>query len=188
MLQDKQQLCAKISDVFVQRGYDGATLAHLASACGLSKASLYHHFPGGKPEMAATLVRMATANLQREAFASLTRERDVTDALREFIKGFGRYVQQGQSDCLLAIFSHHTTAHQEIAALQQQIRRQFADWHTLLSATLEQTGIKPKKAQRQAHDLISALYGALMNAKLHNNPELFQAALKRHQKQLQPSV
>ena len=30
-------------DVFTERGYDGTSMEHLASAAGLSKSSLYHH-------------------------------------------------------------------------------------------------------------------------------------------------
>ncbi|MFT7651655.1 MAG: TetR/AcrR family transcriptional repressor of lmrAB and yxaGH operons, partial [Candidatus Azotimanducaceae bacterium] len=46
---DKTQLTEDLRQVFITRGYDGATLAHLSASTGLSKASLYHHFPGGKP-------------------------------------------------------------------------------------------------------------------------------------------
>lgn len=38
--------------LFRESGYDGVSLAQIAVATGLGKASLYHHFPGGKVEMA----------------------------------------------------------------------------------------------------------------------------------------
>ena len=37
--------------LFRHHGYDGVSLAKIAEATGLGKASLYHHFPGGKTEM-----------------------------------------------------------------------------------------------------------------------------------------
>ena len=46
------ELLNALSDVFRKRGYEGATLAELAAAANLGRASLYHHFPGGKAEMA----------------------------------------------------------------------------------------------------------------------------------------
>ncbi len=49
----KLELITILDDVFRRRGYEGATLSVLSRACGLGKASLYHHFPGGKDEMAA---------------------------------------------------------------------------------------------------------------------------------------
>jgi AcrR family transcriptional regulator len=44
----KERLVAALSDMFCTHGYGGASVAVLVRAAGLSKASLYHHFPGGK--------------------------------------------------------------------------------------------------------------------------------------------
>ena len=41
--------------LFRQHGYDGVSLAKIAAATELGKASLYHHFPGGKAEMMAAI-------------------------------------------------------------------------------------------------------------------------------------
>jgi AcrR family transcriptional regulator len=178
----KEALIDRLRDVFVRRGYDGATLANLASAAGLSKASLYHHFPGGKPEMAAALVRHAIADLQRQAFSHLSGHLAAGDKLVKFISGFSAYTQAGQSDCLLAVFNHHSTASEETAAQQILINQQFADWHATLASVYEEAGLRPKKANRAAHDLMSGLYGALLIAKMHNQPMLFADAVKRLKK------
>ncbi|MDH3644464.1 MAG: TetR/AcrR family transcriptional regulator, partial [Gammaproteobacteria bacterium] len=42
----RESLEDQLVTVFKKRGYEGATLNQLADATGLSKASLYHHFPG----------------------------------------------------------------------------------------------------------------------------------------------
>lgn len=42
--------------LFREYGYDGATLSKISQATGLGKASLYHHFPGGKDEMVETVL------------------------------------------------------------------------------------------------------------------------------------
>ncbi len=59
----KLELISILDEVFRRRGYDGATLSVLSRACGLGKASLYHHFPGGKDEMADVLLQRAVAQL-----------------------------------------------------------------------------------------------------------------------------
>ena len=180
----KEMLIDQLRAVFVARGYDGATLVHLAQAVGLSKASLYHHFPGGKPEMAATLVRHAIADLQRSAFSHLHSNLDPAQRLEAFIDGFVVYTNGGQTDCLLAVFSHHATAGEDTEAMRATIAQQFADWHAALEVVIESLGVKPKKARHQAHDLLSALYGALLTAKMHNQPALFSQAVKRIKKNL----
>ena len=184
MATDKALLTEQLQSVFIERGYDGATLVHLAHATGLSKASLYHHYPGGKPEMAASLVRHAIARLQRMAFQHLQAHTAPAQALQEFIAGFAAYTNHGHSACFLAVISHHGTAHEEITPLQNEISRQFGDWHKALAATFEALGEKPKRADRKAHELIARLYGALMNAKIHREPRLFEKAIARLTKEI----
>jgi len=180
----KQVLASKLREVFVTRGYDGATLTHLATAAGLSKASLYHHFPGGKPEMAAALVRHAIADLQRLAFSQLTPGPSGVISLTHFIDGFTAYTHNGDSDCLLAIFNHHRTASEETAVLQALIRKQFDDWQGTLANVYEGAGMRPKKARRAADDLLASLYGALLMARMRQRPELLARAAKRLKKNL----
>lgn len=177
----KTELLPNILQVFLTRGYDGATLAHLAEATGLSKASLYHHFPGGKQEMAATLVRQAIAELHSNAFVPL-QAGTPPESLIVFIDGFAEYVQHGQSDCILSILGRHDTAHEDSKGIRDEIAAQFSDWHTTLCQAFEGAGLKSKRAERNAHVLMSRLYGALLVAKMHNKPELFARAIKRLKK------
>lgn len=178
----KQVLINQLRTVFVARGYDGATLNNLASAANLSKASLYHHFPGGKPEMAGALVRHAIADLQSRAFRHLGSSQPPNKRIIAFIDGFFDYTDAGQTDCLLAILNHHSTASEETAGQQQTIAAQFDDWHAALADVFEEAGAQRKKAEREAHDLLAALYGALLMAKMHNQPRLFAQAVKRIKK------
>lgn len=179
----KSDLVPRILDVFLERGYDGATLVHLASAAGLSKASLYHHYPGGKVEMAAALVHHAIADLQNRAFNPLQTQ-PPREGIVLFVSGFSNYVQGGHSDCILSILGRHLTAHEEISPLKEAISAQFNDWQHSLAAIYEQLGCKPKRANREAQQLLSSLYGALLTSKMHNKPELFARAIKRIQKEL----
>jgi AcrR family transcriptional regulator len=87
----KLELIAILDDVFRRRGYEGATLSELSRACSLGKASLYHHFPGGKDEMANVLLRRAIRELNDSAFRQLDRPGPWRERLVGFIDGFSRY-------------------------------------------------------------------------------------------------
>jgi TetR/AcrR family transcriptional regulator len=50
--------------VFAERGYDGASLSHIAAQAGLRKASLYHHFPT-KEALYAAVIQQLVGDLQR---------------------------------------------------------------------------------------------------------------------------
>ncbi len=186
MAADKAQLIQQLEQVFVQRGYDGATLVHLAQATDLSKATLYHHFPNGKPEMAAALVRSAVSRLQKQAFSHF-QTAPIEEAWPLFFSGFSDYVDAGRSNCILAVLVHQSTAHAEISILQKQINDQFEDWQQTLCTAFVASGLKPKKARRAGYETMSQIYGALMVSKLHNNDKLFAKTIARLIKETQAS-
>ena len=40
----RAEIIEKATDLFLERGFSGTSMAHLASACSMQKASLYYHF------------------------------------------------------------------------------------------------------------------------------------------------
>jgi TetR/AcrR family transcriptional regulator, lmrAB and yxaGH operons repressor len=51
--------------MFRQRGYNGVGLTELLAASGAPKGSFYHHFPGGKEQLAEAAVRYAGGGVGR---------------------------------------------------------------------------------------------------------------------------
>lgn len=160
--------------MFRARGYEGATLTQLANVTGLGKASLYHHFPGGKAEMAAVLLRHAVAELHQKAFRHLTTKRDPMVRIRNFIAGFDDYAEQGNTHCLVAVFAQGSAAETHGSHIAQQ----FQDWQATIQQTFEDSGMKRKKAKRVACSLLAELYGGLLLAKLNGDPSIFQRIVK----------
>lgn len=178
--QSKQTLLASLRPVFEERGYDGATLSQLAAAAGLGKASLYHHFPGGKAEMAAVLLRESVAELERLAFAKLASPRSPQQRLADFIDGFRDYARDGEGACLVLVMSQGGAG----SIHGETIARQYADWLRRLASTFEEAGIGAKKADRRANELLAGLYGHLQTAQLMRSPEIFRRYAKRARKSL----
>jgi len=172
---NRQHLHQQLAAVFRERGYEGATLAQLAQATGLSKASLYHHFPGGKAEMAAVFLRDAVTQLQQQAFAHLQSKQPPAVQLQQFIDGFAGYVAASNGHCLVAVLAQGSAAEDHGAVIAQQYR----DWLGLLAAQFEALGHKPKRAQRRAADLLASLYGLMLTARLLNDEEHFKRGVKR---------
>ncbi len=171
----KKILIDQLVTVFKARGYEGATLTQLANVTGLGKASLYHHFPGGKAEMASVLLRHAVADLQQKAFRHLTTKRDPLVRITNFIAGFDDYAEQGNTHCLVAVLAQGSASETHGSRIAQQ----FQDWQASIAQVFEESGMKPKKSKRTAASLLSELYGSLLLAKLNNDPSVFQRAVKR---------
>jgi len=177
---NRTQLIEQLSVVFERNGYAGATLSQLATAAGLSKSSLYHHFPGGKREMAQALLRHAIAELEIGAFSRLQGPERPAVRLAAFLEGFSTYVDGGQGHCLLAVLAQGGAR----TTLGEQIAAQVDDWLNLLAKTLEESGVKSKRARRLAGDLLDQLYGSLTVGKMLNDPDHFKRAIKRVAKRL----
>jgi len=173
-------LLNQLEAVFQMRGYEGATLTQLAEATGLGKASLYHHFPGGKTEMAAVLLREAVARLEQQAFSRLSGSQPAPERLAQFVAGFSDYTEQGERNCLVAVLAQGSAA--EIHG--NAIASQFDIWLRRLAAVYEETGSRPKRARREAEALLASLYGYLLTTRLLADTGHFRRGLKRLRKTL----
>lgn len=181
---DRTELIVRLSEVFQREGYSGATLTQLARAAGMTKSSLYHHFPGGKREMAEALLRHAVSDLERHAFGRLSGHGRPAERLAEFLEGFATHVDQGNGHCLLAVLAQGAAR----AELGPAISAQVSDWLNLLATTLEESGVKPKRARRLAGDLIDQLYGSLTVSKMLTDPDHFARTCRRLARRLGKEV
>lgn len=180
----RAQLTAQLGQVFRERGYEGATLTQLAAATGLGKASLYHHFPGGKAEMLEVLLREAIALAELRAFARLEGPGTPEERLAAFIDGYASYLEESGGPCLLGVLALGS-ARQSIGEPADEMTAQMADWRSRLERSFEAAGCKPKRAARAAAEVLEVLYGAQVLAAMQDDPRLFRRACKRLQRDLE---
>lgn len=171
----KASLNNALRSVFLRSGYAGASVARLAAATELGKASLYHYFPGGKEEMGRTLVREAVAHLQHRVFSHLGRGSDPIAAICQTVDAFSDYVEGGSQNCLIAQFAQENAPVLDRA----QISGQFDEWQRQLASRFEDLDMKPKAAMRAARSLTAQLYGHLLTANLLGEPKEFRRGVKR---------
>ncbi|MGV7591984.1 TetR/AcrR family transcriptional regulator, partial [Mycobacterium kansasii] len=56
-----ERLVVAMGELLRRQGYGATTVKQLTEAAGATMGSLYHHFPGGKPEVAAAALRSSGA-------------------------------------------------------------------------------------------------------------------------------
>ncbi|NND49803.1 MAG: TetR/AcrR family transcriptional regulator, partial [Rhizobiales bacterium] len=64
-------ITGRLVDIFRREGFDGASLTILAKGTGLGRASFYHHFPGGKSDMARAAYERASRDFTKAVLAPL---------------------------------------------------------------------------------------------------------------------
>lgn len=176
----KQELKDRLLEVFAARGFEGATIAEIARAVSLGKASLYHHFPGGKREMVDVIVHDACENLSLAVLAPLRDPDEPERRVSRMIDGIRRYNQDGERNCLLAVLALGSVG----AEFADPISRQVEQWMELLGQTLVDAGISRKTARRRARDAVSRVHGAIVVSRMMRDTKSFRQMLKRLPEQL----
>ncbi|MFW6329436.1 MAG: TetR/AcrR family transcriptional regulator [Alkalispirochaetaceae bacterium] len=138
MLQD-QQLSSRdlildtAEQLFVEKGYRGVRLKNVAELVGIRQASLYYHFPGGKRELYAEVMRRSFARKQagiREAIRQAgSHWRDQLDGATRWLlsQTLYDYRRMFQSDLPeLAREDADRLAQEAYTALHQPIEEVFA--------------------------------------------------------------
>ncbi len=171
----KDTAIPKLLSVFQQYGYEGTTLARLSAATGLGRASLYHHFPKGKEEMASAVLDYLNQGLQTQILAPLHNGAIIppSDRIRAMNENLDRFYSQGEKACLLALLNVGE-AHD---LFQNQIQQMLELWIDSLAKVAIESGVKPKVARQRAEDAVLQIEGALVLSRGLNNQDIFQRVL-----------
>lgn len=155
---DKPALAIALREVFRMRGWNGASLSDLSAATGLSRASLYHHFPNGKADMAAAALADVEARLSTEILSCLEGERPAEERLVAMAEILRVYYGHGDLGCLLGALSQGASEH----GLGSRIATAFEGWIASLAKTAMDAGVPHGQADENAVATVAALQGALI--------------------------
>jgi TetR/AcrR family transcriptional regulator, lmrAB and yxaGH operons repressor len=153
-------------DALRTRGYHGVGLAELLTAAQAPKGVLYHHFPGGKAELAVRAIELVVAKLGADLDKVLDRTADPVDALSAWM-GSAQRVLAGSgfaSGCPLATIALESTP--DDLAIRAALSEGFASIRTRLADALAGAGMAQAQARGAAALIVSAYEGALLQARV----------------------
>ncbi|PCI39639.1 MAG: TetR family transcriptional regulator [Elusimicrobia bacterium] len=164
----------RIALVFRKYGYDGTTLSLISKTTGLGRASLYHHFPGGKEEIAREVFRVTGQQVYELVIAPLKREGTPKERLGEWVKGVDHFYAKGRNNCLLGtmVLSGGLNRFPDI------IEEAFQAWIEALTHTLVDAGLDEAEACERARSAVARIQGALIVSRGLGNEDHFQKTLK----------
>lgn len=169
-----------IVPVFLQHGYEGATLSLISKATGLGRASLYHHFPGGKEQMAEVVLDYLNEGFTATVLNTLKSENEPIESLKAMSEGLNQFYNHGQNICIISAFSFGE-GHSLFA---DQIQQALNMWLDLLSKVLVKSGLGEELALQRAQDAIIQIQGALVLTRVLGHTEPFERILKTLPEQL----
>lgn len=166
--------------LFRQHGYDGATLSKISEATGLGKASLYHHFPGGKEEMVRAVLDHLAAGLEQNILQALRSEGDTLTRLQRMCDRISELYEGGKQPCLFAILLMGSARD----IFHPQIQNLLRTWIDAIADVLMTAGLDETLAHQRGEDAAIAVQGALILSHGLNDFALFRRAIEQLPQQL----
>jgi AcrR family transcriptional regulator len=173
-LMSKVEVLDRLLDTFRERGYEGASLAELSAATGLGKASLYHHFPGGKREMAEQVMEHLDAKLAAGLYEPLRSNRAPARKLAAMIDAIDAFYEGGRKACLL----ERLAASVDSAHFRRPLRQAFAVWMDAVESLCLEAGLTKTVARARAEEFVVRIEGALIVCAGTGDTGVFARTLK----------
>lgn len=179
---EQDVVLGELMNLFRTVGYDGASLAQIAQATGLQKASLYHRFPDGKRAMAKAVLDQVDEWNQTHLTHVLQSTSPPAERLTRALANISTLYQGGQVGCVLRALSLGSDA----SHFQEQIGGLFADWIAGFERLALDLGHSPVQARQLAQNTLVQVQGSLILARTLNQPALFEQALERIKEEFLP--
>lgn len=158
----------RVADVFVERGYDGTSLADLESASGLGKQSLYNTF-GDKKAMYLGALECATSRWAGVQ-ALMQSAPDGRQALQRFFDHLAQDCASGDSKRSSCIISSGLLEGIDDVQIQQRLHAKWNNTHALLQRAVARgqadgSVVNSSKPQDLADHLMTAMSGLRVTAR-----------------------
>lgn len=171
----RERLIAAMQSALQNKGYHGVGLKELLEMAQAPKGVLYHHFPGGKAELAVASIEAVVAQLTLSLDKLTQRNPDVLQALGTWmgsaqkalaVSGYAR-------GCPLATIALESGP--DDIAIRLALAKGFAAIRERLSHTLQHAGIEESRSRNLAALTVSAYEGALVQSRVAGNVDAMQA-------------
>lgn len=144
-------------EAFRSRGFDGVSLSQISELTGLGRASLYHHFPGGKGEMAQAVMALAGRWLEEHVFQPLESGGAPVERLAAVLSALDGFYACGEKSCLLDVMP--LGGGPEVQGAVAEVLRRLLAGFTKLALD---AGLPKAEAARRAELALVGLQGSLV--------------------------
>jgi AcrR family transcriptional regulator len=165
----KQRMVRGAAQLLRQRGYTGTGFREVIELTGAPRGSIYHHFPGGKAQLAGEAVDYV-GGLARQAIAAPLADGDPIRALRAFVELWRADFERSDGRAGCPIVAVAVESHDESPELLDSAARAFDQWRGAFADCLRGAGVPPTRASRLAALVVSAVEGAIILSRAERDP------------------
>jgi AcrR family transcriptional regulator len=172
----RDRIVTATAELFRRQGYNGTGLKQVTQAAGAPVGSVYHFFPGGKDELAETVILTSGRAYQDLFEAIYAEEGEPVAAMGAFFDGAAAVLAETDyvDACPIG------TVALEVASTNDRLRLAthavFTGWIDAVSARLVPAGVPASEAGELAVTLVAAIEGGFMLSRAARSPEPMRTA------------
>nr|WP_246481164.1 TetR/AcrR family transcriptional regulator [Amycolatopsis umgeniensis] len=162
--------------LFRREGYQATSWRRLVEQAGTPWGSAYHHFPGGKEQLAVAAIELGTAVVAKTVRRAFERNETIEDAVSWWYRKAAEALAADdyRGGCPLATITLEM-AHAS-PAITKACEEAFAAWHVLLVGLLGDRDVED--ADDIAAAIVNNLEGALLLSRIRRSPDPLERAAR----------
>lgn len=170
----RDRLIAAMVEALRNRGYHGVGINDLLATAQTPKGVLYHHFPGGKSELAVKAIESVAEQLGHALERLFQRAEDPVDAMTLWLSSAQKLLEKSNfhAGCPLATVALESTG--EDAEIRGALNKAFALLRFKISQVLGSMGMPELSARATASLIVSAYEGALLQSRVAENVDIMR--------------
>jgi TetR/AcrR family transcriptional repressor of lmrAB and yxaGH operons len=161
-----------------RNGYAATGWRAIVEEAGTPWGSAYHHFPGGKEQLAIEAVQLGASEVTATLQSALGAAQPVALGVRRWFDLAARNLEQSDfhDGCPVATVALETAP--TSAALTTTCASALAEWEEHLAVAFQQSGVTRKRAHELATLVLANLEGALLLARVQRTTKPLRLAAK----------
>jgi AcrR family transcriptional regulator len=146
--------------LFRERGVQGTSFADVLEHSGAPRGSIYHHFRGGKTQLAEEATRWAGEFVVAGTVAALG-EDDPVAAIESLRRWWTKVLRDSDYAAGCVIVAATLEGDRE-PSVRDAAGAAFGEWEDVLAAALRRRGVEPARARSVATLVLASIEGAVL--------------------------
>jgi TetR/AcrR family transcriptional repressor of lmrAB and yxaGH operons len=165
-LSTRDKLIHAMADALQRKGLHGVGLSEILEMTGAPKGSLYHHFPGGKNELAVAAIDAISSQIDQHFSHLFSHSPDPFKALQKWLNGALLQLETSRFErgCPLATIALESSS--DDVEIRAALQRSFATIRRVLSEHFQAFGYPTAQANNLAALFVSLYEGGLLQARV----------------------
>ncbi|MFI0445169.1 TetR/AcrR family transcriptional regulator [Actinomadura sp. 6N118] len=164
----RERMVRSAAYLFRERGYSGTAFRDVIAHSGAPRGSIYHHFPGGKVELAEEAVRYA-AEFLNAGIQAAAEGGDPAATVDAFVGWWRQVLVKSEFRAGCPVVAVTVEAHDDAPQLTKAAASAFDRWEDTLATCLGNAGVPDDRCGRLARMIVAAVEGATILCRAHRD-------------------